>query len=323
MILMKDNPLKIEVLKKDTIMNISKESSFKKIYTFDFNKKDYGKITSYNVFPGIYLSHIELNTFDMDQFKSKHNSNDITINHCKKGRYECKFEGKYRYLEEGDLVAATNLAKNYYSAFPLGYYEGIEIFINTDLAKNSLKNIMGYSFDLDELHQKIVDNENFILIKDTEKIEHIFSELYYVDSEIQEVYFKLKLLELFLFLKITPLNNKLETKPHLSRKQVEVVKNIKNEIIQNINAPITLKELSKKYNISPSSLKTSFKIVYGKPLFAWRKEYRLQIAKRLLEESDENISIIGQKIGYTNPSKFSDAFKSFYNITPSEYRKKK
>ena len=324
MIIMKNNPLKLKIDKKynKKSMHIFNESSFKTVYSFDF-KSGNGKMVSYAVFPGIYLVHNEIHGFEINEFKRIDSNQEITINHCKKGRFECKFKGKYHYLEEGDLVVATKTSEKSYSTFPLGYYEGIEIYINKKSAKSFLKNVFGYSFDLNEVYNKISENNDFLLIKSTEEIEHIFNEMYYVDEKIQKMYFKLKVLELFLFLKITPLNNTIENRPKFSKKQVETIKAIKKELIKNIHNPITLEYLSKKYNISITSLKTSFKAIYGKPVYAWRKEYRLQIAKELLNKEDYKISEIANKVGYKNPSKFSAAFKEYYKLTPSQYRLQK
>lgn len=322
---MPKNPLKIAMLKEEysDSMRILKESSLKTTYYFDFKEKGNGKMVCYEIFPGIYFTYVEFHTFTINDFFKEVEKTSIEINHCKKGRYECKLHGKYLYLEEGDLVATTKASKAESSGFTLGYYEGIEIFIDKEIAKHSLKNILGYSFNLEELYQKIAENDDFILIRSTDEIEHIFSELYNVDKRIQETYFKLKVLELFLFLKIAPLNNKIEDKPHFSQKQVNAVKEIKKQMVDNITMDITLEDLSKEYGISVTSLKSCFKAVYGKPLFNWRKEYKLQLAGRLLKETNENITEIATKIGYKNPSKFSSAFKSYYNLTPSEFRKRK
>ncbi|WP_409199875.1 helix-turn-helix transcriptional regulator [Methanobrevibacter sp. DSM 116169] len=319
---MKNNPLKIKVTEdsENHYMKAIKIDDFTTLYEFDFEGSGNGQMICYEVFPGISLSKIDVNGFHLDNFKRINQNREITINHCRKGRFECNFYGKYQYLEEGDLVAVTKSAHEKYSGFPLGYYEGIEIFIDMEIAKNSLNNILGYSFDLEELYSKISDNENIILIKATKEIDHIFSEMYNVSEKIKSMYFKLKILELFLFLEIQPLDYKLENRPQLSKKQVDIVKKVQNEIVQNINEPITLEYLSNKYNIGITSLKNSFKTVYGKPLFAWRKDYRLQIAKNLLKESDMAIGDIALKVGYNNSSKFTAAFKQYYNITPSEYR---
>ncbi|MEA4957517.1 MAG: AraC family transcriptional regulator [Methanobrevibacter sp.] len=319
---MKKNPLKINIDKKyENSMKIFNENSFKTVYSFDF-KLAKGKMISYGVFPGIYLINIEIHGFEINEFNRMNSNQEITINHCKKGRFECKFKGKYHYLEEGDLVVSTKNTESNYSTFPLGYYEGIEIYINKKSAKPFLKDVFGYSFDLNELYNKISENNDFLLIKSTKEIEHIFNEMYYVDEKIQKIYFKLKVLELFLFLKITPLNNTIENRKYFSKKQVETIKTIRKELIENIQKPITLEYLSKKYNISITSLKTSFKSIYGKPVYTWRKEYRLQVAKELLNKEDYKISYIANKVGYKNSSKFSAAFKDYYKITPSQYRLK-
>ena len=95
---------------------------------------------------------------------------------------------------------------------------------------------------------------------------------------------------------------------------------IKNELTENLNKDLTLNELSKKYNISKTTIKTCFKAIYGKPLFKWRKEYRLQHAEELLKNTDFKIVEIANKVGYKNSSKFTAAFKDYSGFTPSEYR---
>lgn len=83
----------------------------------------------------------------------------------------------------------------------------------------------------------------------------------------------------------------------------------------------SLDELADKYGISKTNLKNCFKEVYGKPIYKWRKEYRLDYACRLIKKRDLNISEISKKVGYSSPSKFSQAFKKYVGCTPSEYGK--
>ena len=46
------------------------------------------------------------------------------------------------------------------------------------------------------------------------------------------------------------------------------------------------------------------------------------MAKRLLVETNNSVSLIAEKCGYENDSYFMRQFKSHIGITPSEYRKK-
>ena len=84
---------------------------------------------------------------------------------------------------------------------------------------------------------------------------------------------------------------------------------------------ITIDDLADKYGIGKTTLKNCFKEVYEKPIFKWRKEYRLDYACRLIELDELTISEISKKVGYSSPSKFGQAFKEYVGCTPSEYKK--
>ena len=107
----------------------------------------------------------------------------------------------------------------------------------------------------------------------------------------------------------------------LSKKQAKIVENVKNDLISDLESPITIDELASKYNISKTSLKNCFKEVYGKPIFKWRKEYKLDYACKLIEKDDLTISEISKIVGYSSPSKFAQAFKDYIGCTPSQYKK--
>lgn len=151
------------------------------------------------------------------------------------------------------------------------------------------------------------------------KIDHVIGELYSVDERIKESYFKIKCLELLLFFSIAELE-KSET-IQLSKSQAEIVENVKNDLISDLESNITIGQLAEKYGISKTALKNCFKEVYGKPIFKWRKEYKLNYACKLIEDDELAITEISRKVGYNSPSKFTQAFKDYVGCTPSEYRK--
>ena len=80
-------------------------------------------------------------------------------------------------------------------------------------------------------------------------------------------------------------------------------------------------ELSEKFDISTSALKQCFKGVYGTAIYTYMRNYRMDLAASLLTQTDEPITVIAGKVGYTNTSKFSEAFKKVKGKTPLEYRK--
>jgi AraC-like DNA-binding protein len=126
-------------------------------------------------------------------------------------------------------------------------------------------------------------------------------------------------LELLLFVSIA--NESKTESISLSKRHVDMVENVKDDLTGDLQSIITIDELADKYGVSKTTLKNCFKEVYGKPIFRWRKEYRLDYACRLIEEGELTISEISKKVGYSSPSKFSQAFKEHVGCTPSEYGK--
>ena len=113
-------------------------------------------------------------------------------------------------------------------------------------------------------------------------------------------------------------------KKHLTEyqsEQVEIVRKIHEHLTKHIEDRVTIETLSKQYLINQTTLKSLFKSVYGNSLAAHIKEHRMELAAKLLLETDLNMSEIGQKVGYESQSKFTAAFKTYYQILPTEYRK--
>lgn len=296
------------------------EEGSKKIIKLGKEAK-YGKMETYSLFDGVIIAFMNFNIDNIDNvfFEDKFPSRLLQINHCAKGRYSYAVgDNKIVYFGKGDLcVSIYDLTKTI-SDFPLGYYEGLEIFIDVDVANEHIKNIIP-DFDLIKLYENLEKSMGYKLFRANEKINHVIGELYSVDDRIKEPYFKLKYLELLLFVSIAT-GSKTKSLP-LSKKQVDLIENVKNDLINDLESKITIDDLTNKYGISKTTLKNCFKEVYGKPIFKWRKEYKLDYACQLIEEGQLNISEISKKVGYSSPSKFTQAFKEYVGCTPSEYGK--
>ena len=64
-----------------------------------------------------------------------------------------------------------------------------------------------------------------------------------------------------------------------------------------------------------------FKAVYGKSLAAHIKEHRMELAARLLRETDMSVAEVAERVGYESQSKFSAEFKKSTGVLPTELRK--
>ncbi|MBE6497652.1 MAG: helix-turn-helix transcriptional regulator [Methanobrevibacter sp.] len=282
---------------------------------------EYGKMETYSIFPGIILSYIDMHVENMENvfFEDNISSRMLEINHCASGRYAYQVgDDRIIYFEKGDLCISISDVTKSVSDFPLGYYKGLEIFMDIDVANEYIKRYLP-DFDIVEFYEGLMKNNGYVLVRANERIDHVIGELYDVDERIKLDYFRLKCIELLLFFSITEFRD--NDKISLSRKQADIVENVKNDLINDLESQITIDELASKYAISKTSLKNCFREVYGKPIFRWRKEYRLDYACKLIEQDELTISEISKRVGYSSPSKFSQAFKDYIGCTPSEFRK--
>ncbi len=83
---------------------------------------------------------------------------------------------------------------------------------------------------------------------------------------------------------------------------------------------ITLEELSDLVSLTPQHFCRVFKEGVGERPFQYILKRRIQVAKRLLLETNERISDIGKKVGMENSSYFCYNFKRLEEMTPSEFR---
>lgn len=100
-----------------------------------------------------------------------------------------------------------------------------------------------------------------------------------------------------------------------------MIKAVASYITEDLTAHHTIEQLSQKFEISTTALKKCFRGVYGTSVYSYLRTYRLQVAKKLLLETESSVTEIASKIGYENPNKFTSAFKETYGSSPTEFRK--
>lgn len=90
---------------------------------------------------------------------------------------------------------------------------------------------------------------------------------------------------------------------------------------KNFATDITVQEIAEEFRLNECYLSALFKKEVGINLSNYLQRYRANRAMELLKNSDLRINEIAYRVGYQNPSYFSEQFKKIYNITPSEIRK--
>ena len=102
---------------------------------------------------------------------------------------------------------------------------------------------------------------------------------------------------------------------------VKIVNEVHELLISDITKRYTIEELSAKFHINQTTLKTIFKTMFGQSVGGYMKEYRIKRAKDMLCHSDAPIAEIARSVGYENQSKFTAAFRDVTGMLPRDYRK--
>ena len=309
------------ILNKMAWIETHDKDGYKTIYKMN-SVNGIGTMTVYKLFTGIELIINEFESTTCLCNVPKYD-NIIEINHCQEGRQECKLlNGSYLYLGEGDISINTINNCTNTMGFPLKYYIGISVLLYLDEFARDVPDILqDISIDIYGLKEKFCINNECFVMRTNDKIKNIFSELYYVPESAQKVYFKLKVLELLVFLNIIDVSKKIQ-REYYSHQQVEIIKQIKNLITEDFKHRYTIQELAKEYCISQTTLKTYFKGIYGTSIAAYMKEYRMKQAAIMLRETPNSITDIAISVSYESQSKFAASFKEVIGISRLEYRKK-
>ena len=101
----------------------------------------------------------------------------------------------------------------------------------------------------------------------------------------------------------------------------ETVSNVREYILYNYRSEITLQGLALMANVSKNHLIRSFKEVFNITPMQYLFSVRLEIAKQLIENSNNTISEICEYLGFSSIQYFSRMFKKRTQLSPTEYKK--
>lgn len=288
------------------------------------NETGDGTMTAYDVFPGVILS---FNDFHMERYHSSYvpDRRILAIDHCREGRMEYSAgNGRIGCTSAGDMKLDLRRQHTGEFIFPSCHYHGLTVAIDLDIIGQSLsEEVKDFPVAPEEIITRFSLGAYPRVLHGMKEADHIFGELYRVPEKIRIPYFKVKILELLLYLNAMTVPEDENEQPYFYRTQAEKVRAIRQFLIAHISENYTQEELSRRFDIPMTAMKTCFRSVYGEAIGAWLTGYRMNRAAELLRESELSIEEIGSRVGYDNAGKFTVAFKKTMKLTPSEYRRER
>lgn len=101
---------------------------------------------------------------------------------------------------------------------------------------------------------------------------------------------------------------------------VEKLYYVRDLLIEHIQQPLSLAQLSRKAGLNEFKLKSGFKTVFNNTVFGYLNDRRLEIARELVLEGLLPLSQIAEQAGYSSPQHFSTAFRKKFGVSPGRMR---
>lgn len=239
-------------------------------------------------------------------------SGTITFNY-NKGAYNLKLdEGKFLtlYNPEKHLSIDASVAKNskvISVLIPIVEFHKLFSSSSSDIPffENKSLNQKHYS-------ENLISNSILIVLNQIIKND--------MDNSTRSLLYKAKIYELFslIFKKTKEID--LDQCPFLKNDEnLKKIAKAKDVILKDIKNPPSLIELSKTIDLSLKNLKKGFKEIYGKPVYKYLFDFKMERAKQLLSNGNLNVNEVSYDLGYSSSSHFIAAFKKKYGITPRTY----
>ena len=239
-------------------------------------------------------------------------SGSITFNY-NKGAYNLKLdEGKFLtlYNPEKHLTIDASAAKNskvISVLIPIVEFHKLFSSSSSDIPffENKSLNQKHYS-------ENLISNSILIVLNQIIKND--------MDNSTRSLLYRAKIYELFslIFKKTKEID--LDQCPFLKNDEnLKKIAKAKDVILKDIKNPPSLIELSKTIDLSLKNLKKGFKEIYGKPVYKYLFDFKMERAKQLLSNGNLNVNEVSYDLGYSSSSHFIAAFKKKYGITPRTY----
>jgi two-component system response regulator YesN len=99
-----------------------------------------------------------------------------------------------------------------------------------------------------------------------------------------------------------------------------IIIEIKDYIDNNYSEDISLTTFSSKYHMTKEYLSKQFKEQFSYGIYEYVLKLRMTKAAEYLADLNIKIQDVAQRVGYVDNNYFSRAFKTFYGVSPKEYR---
>lgn len=292
------------------LISISDEASVEVLTNTEFksikldNPFNYSNISSSLDISEIYTKFYQEKGTNYNFSGEKHSYWELT--YVDKGELLTTIDGVSYHLKQGDLI----------------FYAPMQFHTQSTFEKIS-SSYLTINFKMNFNHADLLCNKIFSLQRDsyfivTRLIEELSNDNLYSD-DLSLCYLKELIIQM---LRLD--NSHFHSKPTTNMQQTyenELLNDILLYIDDNIYEKISVSTLCDHFCISTSMLHSLFRKNMNNTAKNYINELKLSKSKELIRNSTHTLSEISEMLGFSSIHYFSKKFKSYFNISPTEYSK--
>ena len=292
------------------LISISDEASVEVLTNTEFksikldNPFNYSNISSSLDISEIYTKFYQEKGTNYNFSGEKHSYWELT--YVDKGELLTTIDGVSYHLKQGDLI----------------FYAPMQFHTQSTFEKIS-SSYLTINFKMNFNHADLLCNKIFSLKRDsyfivTRLIEELSNDNLYSD-DLSLCYLKQLIIQM---LRLD--NSHFHSKPTTHMQQTyenELLNDILLYIDDNIYEKISVSTLCDHFCISTSMLHSLFRKNMNNTAKNYINELKLSKSKELIRNSTHTLSEISEMLGFSSIHYFSKKFKSYFNISPTEYSK--
>lgn len=292
------------------LISISDEASVEVLTNTEFksikldNPFNYSNISSSLDISEIYTKFYQEKGTNYNFSGEKHSYWELT--YVDKGELLTTIDGVSYHLKQGDLI----------------FYAPMQFHTQSTFEKIS-SSYLTINFKMNFNHADLLCNKIFSLKRDsyfivTKLIEELSNDNLY-SNDLSLCYLKELIIQM---LRLD--NSYFHSKPTTHMQQTyenELLNDILLYIDNNIYEKISVSTLCEHFCISTSMLHSLFRKNMNNTAKNYINELKLSKSKELIRNSTHTLSEISEMLGFSSIHYFSKKFKSYFNISPTEYSK--
>lgn len=226
------------------------------------------------------------------------------------------------YVDKGELLTTIDRVSYHLKQGDLIFYAPMQFHTQSTFEKIS-SSYLTINFKMNFNHADLLCNKIFSLKRDsyfivTKLIEELSNDNLY-SNDLSLCYLKQLIIQM---LRLD--NSHFHSKPTTHMQQTyenELLNDILLYIDDNIYEKISVSTLCDHFCISTSMLHSLFRKNMNNTAKNYINELKLSKSKELIRNSTHTLSEISEMLGFSSIHYFSKKFKSYFNISPTEYSK--